>query len=338
MDTMLYDDLEVHPNASSGVIQAAYKALMKAHHPDVKDTVLGTKAKAITAAYAVLSDPVQRAAYDQKRLNLQGVIVGGCRIDAPIAEGGFGKTYRGTHLLTGMPVCVKHCSRISPADATILIEETKAMWDLRHYALPAARNLVKLDDGSLALVMSYIEGPTFEKVIQTCAARRARLEPEHVAWVASRVLNALSYMHRHGVVHGDLKPGNIILKPEEHAAFVVDFGLSAVKPSKTVGSKGYTSVFSPPEQVKGAPLLPQTDFYALGMTMLYALTGDLARAEQHEVPTGVPDPLCKFVRRLLVRDPLSRPDWRNEDLIATFDGVRKASFGRVQSNLIPLTL
>lgn len=213
------------------------------------------------------------------------------------------------------------------------------MWDLRHYALPAVRTLLKLDDGSLALVMSYVEGPTLAQVVETLAAKKQRLEPEHLAWIVSRVLNALSYIHRHGVVHGDLKPQNIVVQPATHMAFLVDFGLAAVKPTKTTGSQGYTELFSPPEQVRGAPLLPQADFYALGMTMLYALTGgDEAHIRRREVAADVPDPLCKFLLRLLVRDPLARPDWATENLIDTFEEVRKVSFGRTQSGMRPLIL
>lgn len=338
MDTRHYDTLEVHPAASPEVIVAAYKALMKKHHPDKKVTVGGV-ARALNEAYEVLSDPAKRAAYDAQRLDLQGTVVGDFRIDAPIAEGGFGKTYRGTHVLLGEPVCVKHCSRVSPADADIIVREAKAMWDLRHYALPAVRTLLKLDDGSLALVMSYVSGPTLAQVVEKLAARGERLPPEHLAWMVSRVLNALSYIHRHGVVHGDLKPQNVIVQPGEHAAFIVDFGLAAVKPTKSTGSAGYTELFSPPEQVRGAPLLPQADLYSLGMTMLYALTGgDENRLRRREVAADVPDPLCKFILRLLVRDPLFRPDWAKENLVETFEGVRQASFGRIQSGMIPLSL
>jgi serine/threonine protein kinase len=336
MDTKYYDALEVHPGASPEVIRAAYQALMKVHHPDKKATVLGARAKALNEAYEVLSDAAKREEYDRRRTDVSGTVIDGVRIDAAIAEGGFGKTYKGTHLLTGMPVCVKHCSRISPEDAAILVDETKAMWDLRHYALPAARNLVRLDDGSLALFMSYIEGPTLEKLALGFAAKGKRIPAEHVAWITSRILNALSYIHRHGVVHGDLKPLNVIVQAERHAAFLVDFGLAAVRPTRSTGSKGYTDLFSPPEQVRGDPLNPQTDFYSLGMTMLFALTGDMGHTSRREVPSDVPDALCKFILRLIVRDPANRPDWRKEDVIASFEAVRMASFGRTQSGLLEL--
>jgi len=333
-----YELLEVQPRASQAVIQAAFRALMKDHHPDSNETA-GRIAVKLNEAYAVLSDPKKRAEYDRKRENIAGRVIGGFRIDEAIAEGGFGKTYKGTHVLVGEPVCIKHCNRISAADTAILLEEAKAMWDLRHFAIPAVRNMLKLDDGSVALVMSYVPGPTLQEVIESYADKNQKLEPEDIAWITERILNVLSYMHRHGVVHGDLKPGNIIIQPESHTVVLVDFGLAAIKPTRTTGSKGYTDLFAPPEQVRGSPLIPQTDFYSLGMTVLYALSGgDASKAAAKRVPETVPDPMCEFISRLLVRDPLARPDWMAENLMETHHKMRVRSFGRANSGMKPLAL
>jgi len=335
-----YEALEVHPRASREVIDAAFKALMKRHHPDVKQGTLGRKARLFNEAHDTLTDPELRKHYDANRFkSVSGTVLGEFRIDSPIAEGGFGKTYKGTHLTVDEPVCIKHCSRISAADTAILIEEAKAMWDLRHYAIPAVRNLLKLDDGSVALVMSYVPGPTLDEVVQSYAAKGERLDPEDVSWMVERILNALSYIHRHGVVHGDLKPQNIIIQPDSHTVVLVDFGLAAIKPSRTDKAKGYTDLFSPPEQMRGAPLLPQTDFYSLGMTMLYALNGgDVDRCTKLQVPNNLPDPMCQFLKRLIVRDPLSRPDWRSENLMETISETRKKSFGRTNSGMKTLAI
>ena len=56
----------------------------------------------------------------------------------------------------GAPVCIKHAHYISPEDEKILMEEARAIWDLRHYGIPVMRDILKLEDKSLALVMSYI--------------------------------------------------------------------------------------------------------------------------------------------------------------------------------------
>jgi len=161
----LYDVLEVSPRARKQVIKAAYKALIKEYHPD-NDKGNTRITKALNQAKAVLLDEQRRKQYDRKYNKLEGVIIGDFRVLERIAEGGFGKTYKGEHLLLGTPVCIKHGLKISPQDEELLMEEARAIWDLRHFGIPAIRDIVKLEDGSLALIMSYIPGPTLEKIIK----------------------------------------------------------------------------------------------------------------------------------------------------------------------------
>ena len=216
-----YDVLEVSPRARLEVIKAAYRELIKKYHPD-KAKGDETITKILIEAHDTLSDSDKRAAYDNEQ-RIKGSAKGGLGGEYQeielIAEGGFGETYKGKHILTKEPVCIKHCSKISPQHEQVLIEEAKAMWDLRHFSIPAIRNLLKLKDGTLALVMSFIHGPTLEQVIN----KAGYLEPEHVAWITERILNVLRYMHYHGVVHGDIKPQNIIIQPENHTGVLVDF-------------------------------------------------------------------------------------------------------------------
>ncbi|MBI2124876.1 hypothetical protein HYT92_03735 [Candidatus Pacearchaeota archaeon] len=72
--------------------------------------------------------------------NLTGRIAGNYRVLELIGEGGFGKTYKGEHIMLKEPVCIKHAAYISQNDERILIEEAKTMWDLRHYGIPAMRD------------------------------------------------------------------------------------------------------------------------------------------------------------------------------------------------------
>lgn len=325
-----YDLLEVHPRASQVVIDAAYAALVRLNSDGSK----GHQATvhALTEAHGIIGNPERRGRYDGNRGNIDGKVIGEYRILQPIAEGGFGKTYKGEHIRVGTPVCIKHCSRISPHHEAVLIAETQAMWDLRHFSIPAVRDLIKLEDGSLALVMSYIPGYTLEQVIE----KVGRLDAETVAWIAERVLNVLKYIHYHGVIHGDLKPQNIIMHHATHQVTIVDFGLSLVKPKEGTDSKGYTEHFAPPEEIAGSTLLPESDFYSLGMTMLYALGGGLKSVKSLDVPKQTPEPLCEFIHSLIIRDVLSRPRWDSEDLCDSIQKVRERSFGRKSSGMKPI--
>ena len=319
-----YRLLEVSPQARPTVIQAAYKALMREYHPDTGAD--GRIAKDLNEAKDTLLDSDKRKAYDKEETNLKGKTIGNYRVLKLIAEGGFGKTYKGEHTLLKTPVCLKHGHKISPQYQQILMEEARAIWDLRHYGIPAIRDLFTLDDGSPILVMSYVPGPTLEQIVQ----KVRKLDPEDLSWIVERSLNILKYLHYQGVVHGDVKPQNIIVQPDTHHVVLVDYGLSAIRPAHDSESKGYTPYFASPEQEHGKALLPESDFYGLGMTMVYALGGDIARKQ---VPDTVPDDLCMFIKRLLVKDVLSRPSWDKEDLFETFQKIRTNIFGRHHSGM-----
>jgi serine/threonine protein kinase len=148
--------------------------------------------------------------------------------------------------------------------------------------------------------------------LEKIAEKKRRLDAETVCWITERVLNALRYLHFHGVVHGDVKPQNIIVQPDKHMVVLVDYGLSLIRPSADSSAKGYTPFYASPEQIAGLTLLPESDFYSLGMTMIAALGGDLGR-------------------KMVAHDILDRPRWDKEDLIETLQKARVKSFGRSSS-------
>ena len=320
----LYDVLEISPRASEEVITAAHDVLAKKYSS--KKRANKTAVISLNEAKDTLLDKVKREEYDKKREDLKGSVIGNYRVLELIAEGGFGKTYKGEHVTLKAPVCIKHGHYVSPQDEKILLEEAKSIWDLRHYGIPTMRDILKIDDGSLAIVMSYIPGKTLGKIVE----KAGKLDVEHVSWITERTLNVLKYLHFNGVVHGDVKPQNIIIQPESHNLVLVDYGLSLIRPTKESKSVGYTPYFASPEQEKGNPLLPESDFYSLGMTMIYALGGDI---ERKKVPQSTPEPLCDFIKKLLVKDVLYRPNWEKEDLFETISELRLKMFGRKHSGM-----
>jgi len=273
-----YEILQVSPRAEASVIKAAYRALVKSNANDNRHML------SLNAAYEVIGDEDKRARYDKERNEQIGKIIGQYRILSLIAEGGFGKTYLGEHLILKTPVCIKHASAVSTFDEQIMYEEAKAIWDLRHFGMPAIRDLLKLSDGSVVLIMSYIPGPTLQQLVE----KHHKIDPEHVAWIADRIFNVLRYLHLHGVVHGDVKPHNIIIQPERHQVVLVDYGLSMIRPVSDGNNKGYTPYFASPEQMNGGTLLPESDFYGLGMSLVSALGGNI---ENKSIPVSVPDPM-----------------------------------------------
>lgn len=321
-----YAILEVSPRASAEAIKGAYFGLIDPNNANPIDSK-SPRYATLMRAYNLLSDPVKRAAYDEARANS---FIGPYRIIGEIAEGGFGTTYRAEHPITGEAVCIKHCSAIdSAAHDAVLIQEATILGTLRHFALPSMRDILRLDDGSLALVMSFIEGPTLEQVVEKVGP----MDPETVGWITERLLNALLFLHRFGVIHGDLKPQNIIIQPEEHAVVLVDFGLSQSKPTAKTKGKGYTEFFAPPEQLALKPLIPASDFFSLGQCMIYALGGGMDAVKKVEVPTTVPDPICRFIKKITAKHPLDRPQG---DLFDAFRAIRMKAFGQIRSGMKPI--
>lgn len=324
-----YSNLQVSSRAETEVIHAAYRALAKIYNTDP------AKLKTLNESKTVLLDDKLRGEYDQELQHKSGKIIGQYRVIRKIAEGGFGITYLGEHITLGTPVCIKHASKVSPLDEQLMFEEARSIWDLRHFGMPSIRDIIKLPDGSVCLVMSYIPGMTLHSIVESYVKKKKNIDPEHVAWITERVLNVLRYLHFHGVVHGDVKPQNIIVQLDSHQVVLVDYGLSLVKPSHDSKNKGYTPFFAPPEQVAEDTLLPESDFYGLGMSMIFALGGDI---ESKSVPASTPQPMCDLIKRFVAYDVLSRPNWGKEDLCETIQRVRKDSFGRAVSNMKPLTM
>lgn len=321
-----YKILNVDPQADPEVIRAAYRALSKKHNGGEKRVL-----QALNEAFEVLSDADKKAKFDKERTP-KGKLVGPYKLLDKIAEGGFGETWKAQHTTLGTLACIKYALEVSPEDQRFLIEEAANMWELRHYGIPAVRDVVKMPDGKISLVMSYVPGPTLAQLVED--KYKTGMDPEHVAWIAERVLNVLKYLHFHGVVHGDIKPQNIIVEPEKHTVVLVDYGLAAVKPTGKSEAKGYTPYFCAPEQEEWKPPIPQTDLYGLGMTMIYALGGDVVNKV---VAPSTPKEMCGLIKTLIRRDPLKRPSvWKDVDLCEVIKEVRQKDFGRTASGMKPL--
>ena len=198
-----------------------------------------------------------------------------------------------------------------------------------------------VEPGRSYLVMEYVPGSTLE-----AHADMARLLPVNkVVEIIFKCIRALEYAHRHGVIHRDIKPGNILLS-EAGETKVSDFGASFQQKLQDttqisgVGSPAYMS----PEQVRLEPLTHQTDIYSLGVTMYRLLTGRLPYSASTQpaltyaiLNTEAPRPaklrpelpglLDAIVMRAMAKSPTARyPSWLDfgRDLSQAFASLRLA--------------
>jgi len=126
-------------------------------------------------------------------------------------------------------------------------------------------------NGDSYLVMVLIEGQSLSNLIQG----RGRLLLEEALQISQDILDALDFAHRKGIIHRDVKPSNILVKPDGHA-YLVDFGIALIWGKERITEDGVTigtGEYMSPEQIRGAALNQHTDVYSFGCGLYEMLTG-----------------------------------------------------------------
>ena len=219
-----------------------------------------------------------------------GKTIGKVRIEKYLARGGMAEVYFGTHLSLDRPVAIKVLHSYIEEDATLLARfqrEAKVVAGLRH------PNIVQIFDfdaveGHPYIVMEYLKGPTLATYLRGLHKRDERIPPHQVARLLKVVTAALDYAHGQGVVHRDIKPGNIMLhgradeipldKPltNDVEAILTDFGLVRIENSASQTASGMVSgtpAYMSPEQARGDKADHRTDIYSLGVVLYEMLAG-----------------------------------------------------------------
>jgi WD40 repeat protein/serine/threonine protein kinase len=206
-------------------------------------------------------------------LDLTGEPLRGYRLLEQVGEGAFGTVYRATQPLIGREVAIKaiHPELANHPDFVRRFErEAQIVARLEHPHIVPLYDYWREPDGAY-LVMRFLRGGSVEDLIA-----KEPLGVDRVAPILDQVSAALAAAHRQGVVHRDVKPGNVLLD-EEGNAYLTDFGvaLDAGSPENTTGTMlrgtpGYLS----PEQIRLEPATPQADVYALGVVLFEMLTGE----------------------------------------------------------------
>lgn len=196
------------------------------------------------------------------------------KIVQPIQEGGEGTVYLAyDKKLKNHPVAIKECNLASPQERKNLEKEALILIDFDNENVPRVFGIFETANKSTCLVMDYIEGDNLEQK----RLKDNLNDGEIVNWL-SQIADTLSQLHGKHIVHGDIKPKNIIISSKEPwKAYLVDFGSAKIyQPGRVPGepvehfSPGYTS----PEQFQGR-LDIRSDIYALGATLFTLLSGKI---------------------------------------------------------------
>jgi serine/threonine-protein kinase len=205
----------------------------------------------------------------------EGTEFAGCRIDGVLARGGMGVVYRATQVSFGRTVALK----VLPADRAA-DPEFRARFQ-REWRMAAAidhPNVIPVyaageDEGRLYLVMRFVRGTDLQQVLR----KRGALDPRDAAKVIAEVAAALDAAHGAGLVHRDVKPGNVLLE-DTGRVYLTDFGLSRLEAGggdltetgRWMGTVDYAS----PEQLEARRTDARSDVYALGCVLYATLTGE----------------------------------------------------------------
>ncbi|MFF5782004.1 protein kinase [Streptomyces virginiae] len=203
------------------------------------------------------------------------VLAGRYRLVEPIGRGGMGKVWRAHDELLHRTVAVKELTAglyVAQADRDVMHartqKEARAAARIQHPAVVTVHDVLEHDDRPW-IVMEYIDGPS----LADAAKAAGRIEPREAARIGLHVLGALRAAHAVGVLHRDVKPGNVLLA-KDGRVLLTDFGIAAIegdssitRTGEIVGSIDYLA----PERVTGGHPDPSSDLWSLGATLFTAV-------------------------------------------------------------------
>lgn len=265
-----------------------------------------------------------------------GKTVGKVRIEKAIGKGGMAEVYLGTHLTLDRPVAVKVMHSYVEEDPELQARferEAKVVAGLRH---PNIVQIFDFDtaDGRPYIVMEYLRGASLAAYLKELHGRNQRLRPPQIARWLLTVATALDYAHEQGVIHRDIKPGNIILHSktkdisvdqpisEQTEPVLTDFGLVRIAQAVTQTASGAVSgtpAYMSPEQAQGVRVDHRSDIYSLGVVLYEMIAGRIPFEGDtswtvifkhiNEPPPAIPDTqpaVQKVIDRALAKKPEDR--------------------------------
>ena len=251
-----------------------------------------------------------------------GLTFGGrYQLSSRVAIGGMGEVWQATDLVIGRTVAIKILKDEYLGDPGFL-ERFRA--EARHAALVNHEGIANVfdygeEEGSAYLVMELVPGEALSTILE----RERVLSTDRVLDIVAQTASALHAAHSAGLVHRDIKPGNLLITPDGRVK-ITDFGIARIAdqvPLTATGQVMGTVQYLSPEQASGHPASPTTDIYSLGIVAYEALAGKrpftgesqvaIAMAQINEAPPELPitvsEPVRNLVYACIAKNPADRP-------------------------------
>jgi eukaryotic-like serine/threonine-protein kinase len=243
-----------------------------------------------------------------------------------IASGGMGEVWRGTDQMLGRPVAIKLLSAAHANDEQFRARfraEARYAASLSHPGIARVFDYGEMSPlGGPYLVMELVNGEPLSAILE----REGRLPPDVTMDIVGQAARALDVAHQAGIVHRDIKPGNLLITADGTTK-ITDFGIAKAQQAQALnltatGIVMGTALYVSPEQATGQTVTGASDIYSLGVVAYECLAGQppfvadqpLAIAIMHKhdpvppLPADVPRPVADLVLAMLAKDPAARPD------------------------------
>ena len=187
--------------------------------------------------------------------------------------------------------------------------------------LPTVLDEFKTSEGQLGTIFRQIDAYDAYSIREKYTEG---VPQRHIIWMFRRALSLLGYVHSKGIIHGNIEPAHIMVRPKDHNVYLIDWCYSIWKPKATgQGFKCLNEEYSPPEVAAKKPPIPASDLFSLGKSMIYLLGGDI---KTNEMPSSVDERIQRFIRFFVKESAIQRAQdaW---EMYHELDKLRKEVFG-----------
>lgn len=246
-----------------------------------------------------------------------GRLYGKFEVRRELGRGGMGVLYEAWDTMLARRVALKAlhphlCS--DPRLVQQILMEARAAAAVQHPNIVHIHGIETLD-GMTVIDMEYVDGTPLNELLSF-----GPLTPRHTVGILIQLLEALASCHRHGIVHCDLKPSNVIVTPQGRA-MLTDFGLAAAReslpglaPDARANLRWGTPAYAPPEAWTGASPAPTWDVFCAGVLAYECITGAIPRMGP---APGAQGAASDKITRISMNAPEGAPQWQQDDLAGT---------------------